>query len=145
LTATRKAALSAAVAEALLGFYSDRASEVASELALLFEAARNFARASDYFLMAAGNARRIYANQEALTLAQRAMANAEKLKGAARDAAVAAATLVLADIQGSVTQFEEAVASLALAEEAARLSFSRAVAPAGFKVAARKGAGLKRA
>jgi len=120
LTATRKAALSAAAAEALLGFYGDRAAEVASELALLFETARNFARASDYFLIAAGNARRVYAGQEALTLAQRAMANAEKLKGAARHAGVAAAALVLADIHTTVTQFEEAIASFALAEEAAR-------------------------
>jgi predicted ATPase len=120
LTATRKAALSAAVAEALLAFYADRASEVASELAALFEAPRNYARASDYFLMAAGNARRIYANQEALTLAQRAMSSAEKFKGTARHAGVAAAALVLADIHQTLTQLEEASADFALAEEAAR-------------------------
>ena len=120
LTATRKAALSAAVAEALLGFCGDRTAEVASELALLFEAARNFARASDFFLMAAGNARRVYANQEALALAQRALRNAEKLKGAARHAGVAAAALVLAEIHQTLTRLEEAIASFALAEEAAR-------------------------
>jgi tetratricopeptide (TPR) repeat protein len=120
LTATRKAALSAAVAEALLGFYRDRTSEVASELALLFETARNYERASNYFLTAAGNARRIYANQEALTLAQRAVANAEKLKGAARHAGVAAAVLVLAEIHQTLTRLEEAIADFALAEVAAR-------------------------
>jgi len=48
LTATRKAALSAAVAEALLVFYGERASEAASELALLFEAARDLARAWEH-------------------------------------------------------------------------------------------------
>jgi tetratricopeptide (TPR) repeat protein/predicted Ser/Thr protein kinase len=120
LTATRKTSLSAAVAEALLGFYGDRASEAASELALLFETARNFARASDYFLIAAGNARRVYANQEALALAHRAMGNAEKLKGAARSAGVAAAALVLADIHQTLTRLEEAIADFASAEEAAR-------------------------
>ncbi|MBM3791443.1 MAG: hypothetical protein FJW35_14005, partial [Acidobacteria bacterium] len=120
LTATRKAALSAAVGGALLVFYGDRAAEAASELALLFETARDYARASDYFLKAAGNARRVYAGQQALALAQRALANAEKLKGAARHAAVAAAALVLADIHFTVTQFDEAGVHFALAEEAAR-------------------------
>jgi len=63
---------------------------------------------------------RIYANQEALALAQRAMANAEKLKGAARHAAVAAAALVLAEIHPTLRRWEEAIADFALAEEAAR-------------------------
>jgi len=120
LKATRKASLSAAVAEALLGSYGDQAAEVASDLALLFEAARKYAPASEYFLVAAGNARRVYAGQEALALAQRALANAEKLKGAARHAGVAAAALVLADIHFTVTQFEEALAVFVSAEEAAR-------------------------
>jgi len=120
LTATRKASLSAAVAEALIGFYGDQTAEVASELALLFETARNFARASDYFLTAAGNARRIYASQEALSSVQRAMANAEKLKGTARYAPVAAAALVLGEIHQTLTRFDEAAADYALAEEAAR-------------------------
>jgi tetratricopeptide (TPR) repeat protein len=121
LTATRKASLSAAVAQALLGFYGDQSSEVAAELALLFEAGRDFARASDYFLMAAQNATRVYANQEALALARRAIANAEKLKGQARHSRVAAAALLMAQIHQTLTQLEEALADCILAEESARI------------------------
>jgi tetratricopeptide (TPR) repeat protein/predicted Ser/Thr protein kinase len=120
LTATRRASLSAAVAEALAGSFGDRTAEIASELALLFEAARNFARASDYFLAAARNARRVYACQEALALAQRATVNAEKLKGAARQTRVAAAALVLAEGNLTLTRFEEALAAYVTAENAAR-------------------------
>src|SRR2546430_10050507 len=66
LKPTRKASVSAAVAEALLGFYGEeRSAEVAAELAFLFEAARDFERASDYFLRAAQGAVRVFANQEA--------------------------------------------------------------------------------
>ena len=61
------------MAEALLGFYGERSHEVAAELALLLEAARDFARAADYFLLAAQNAVRVFANQEAVVLAARGL------------------------------------------------------------------------
>src|SRR2546422_5489073 len=49
LAPTRRAALSGAVAEALVGHYRDRAADVAAELAFLFDAARDVARAvEDY-------------------------------------------------------------------------------------------------
>ena len=73
LKPTRRVALSRAVAEALLGFYGERSHEVAAELALLLEAARDFARAADYFLLAAQNAVRVFANQEAVVLARRGL------------------------------------------------------------------------
>ena len=73
LKPTRRGALSRAVAEALLGFYGERSHEVAAELALLLEAARDFARAADYFLLAAQNAVRVFANQEAVVLARRGL------------------------------------------------------------------------
>ena len=44
---------------------------MAAELALLLEAARDFSRAADYFLVAAQNAVRVFANQEAVVLACR--------------------------------------------------------------------------
>ena len=53
---TRRASLSAAVAQALQGFYGEKSGDVAAELALLLEAARDFSRAADYFLVAAQNA-----------------------------------------------------------------------------------------
>src|SRR5262249_4437778 len=70
LTPTRKAAWSAAAARTLLGHYGAQSAAVATELALLFEAARDPARAADYFLLAAENAVRVYANQEAIVLAR---------------------------------------------------------------------------
>ena len=73
LTPSRRAALSAAVAAALLAFYGDDSADVASELAFLFQAARDWTQASDYFLKAARNAARIFANQEAVSLCQRGL------------------------------------------------------------------------
>ena len=71
LRPTRRALLSAAMAQALLGYYGEKSVEVAAELALLLEAARDFAQAADYFLVAARNAARVFANQEAVVLARR--------------------------------------------------------------------------
>jgi predicted ATPase len=70
---TRRASLSAAVTQALLGYYGEKSASVAAELALLLEAARDFSRAADYFLVAAQNAAHICANQEAVALARRGL------------------------------------------------------------------------
>jgi len=71
LRPTRRAQLSASVADALLGYFGEKSAEVAAELALLLEAARDFARAAGYFLLAAQNTARVFANQEAVALARR--------------------------------------------------------------------------
>jgi predicted ATPase len=71
LQPARRASLCAAVAQALLGSYGDKSADVAAELALLLEAARDFTRAADYFLMAAQNASRVCANHEVVVLAHR--------------------------------------------------------------------------
>src|SRR5262249_35813397 len=73
LRPTRRASLSAAVAQALLGYYREKSGSVAAELALLLEAARDFSRAADYFLVAAQHAAHICANQEAVALARRGL------------------------------------------------------------------------
>jgi serine/threonine protein kinase/predicted ATPase len=73
LQPARRAALSAAVARALLGYYGEHNAAVAGEVALLFEAARDPARAADYFLQAAENAVRVSAHQEAIALARRGL------------------------------------------------------------------------
>jgi predicted ATPase len=70
---TRKISVSAAVAEALLGHYVTQRSAIASELAMLFEAARDFERAATYFLMAAEQAVLVSANKEAVVLARRGL------------------------------------------------------------------------
>jgi predicted ATPase len=73
LRPARKAAWSAAAAQALLGHYGEKSTAVAAELALLFEAARDHGRAADYFLEAAENAGRVSAHQEAAVLARRGL------------------------------------------------------------------------
>jgi predicted ATPase len=74
LRPTRRAASSAAVAEALLGFYGEQSSGVASELAHLYEAARDFPRAAEHFRLAAQRASQVFASQEAVVLARRGLA-----------------------------------------------------------------------
>jgi predicted ATPase len=73
LTATRKASLSSGVAQALLSFYGEQSGTIAGALALLLEVARDFERASDYFLLAAQNAARLFAHRETVALARRGL------------------------------------------------------------------------
>jgi tetratricopeptide (TPR) repeat protein len=119
LPPTRKASLSAAVAEALLGYYAEQDSAVASELAILFETARDFARASDYFLLASQHAARVCANQEAVALARRAIASAEKLRGKDGHARLLAAAFHLGPLYETHAQYQEAQANYELAEKVA--------------------------
>ena len=79
LTPTRRVTLSAALAHALEDLYGERSSTIASQLAFLHERARDPGRASDYFLLAAQNAQRIFANQEAIALSRRGLALLAKL------------------------------------------------------------------
>jgi len=71
LRITRKATLSREVAQTLEDFYGAKKAEIASELANLFEAGREFSQAADYFLMAAQHANQLFAAQEAAVLARR--------------------------------------------------------------------------
>jgi predicted ATPase len=79
LAPSRRMVIGAALAQALEGLYGDRSSTIASQLAFLYETARDPGRASDYFLLAAQNAQRIFANKEAIALAQRGLALLEKI------------------------------------------------------------------
>src|SRR5262249_18699787 len=74
LQRTRRAASCAAVAGGLGGFYGEQCSAVAAELAHLYEAARDFARAADYFRLAAQQASQVFGLQEAVALARRGLA-----------------------------------------------------------------------
>jgi predicted ATPase len=74
LTPARKVAWSAAAARALLAHYGEQSPAVATELALLFEAARDHAQAAAYFLHAAEHAVRVNASREAVVLARRGLA-----------------------------------------------------------------------
>ncbi len=127
LATTRKARLSGAVAHALMEFYAARSAEVASELALLFHDARDFARSSDHFLQAARNAARVYAYPEAVALSQRAGADAERLKGSERHTRVLAAALEMGPLYQDMSRYDDAIAAFDLAERAAGESADRDV------------------
>lgn len=119
LTATRKAAWSAAAAEALVLFHGDRSVEIAAELALLFEVGRDFARASDNFALAARNAMSVYGCQEAIGLSQRAIANAEKVRDHSRHIRVHRAAMQLARIYEVLRQISNAIVTYDFAEKSA--------------------------
>jgi serine/threonine protein kinase/predicted ATPase len=79
LRPTKKVQLSLAVAQALLDTYGARSRDAASELAALFEAARDYARAAEYYRVAAENAVRVFASREAVVLANRGLSALESL------------------------------------------------------------------
>jgi DNA-binding winged helix-turn-helix (wHTH) protein/tetratricopeptide (TPR) repeat protein len=83
LTPSHRVVLSASLAQALEAFYDGRRSIIASRLAFLYESARDSVRASDCFLLAAQNAARIFANQEAIALARRGLALLGKIPDSA--------------------------------------------------------------
>lgn len=79
LQPTRKAAWSEAAARALLDHYGEKSVGLAAELAMLFEAARDYERAADHYLLATENSARIFAHLETLALARRGLALLETL------------------------------------------------------------------
>jgi serine/threonine protein kinase/predicted ATPase len=79
LQPTRKATWCAAAARTLMSHYGEKSSGQAAELAMLFEAARDPERATDFYLTAAQNAARIFAHHEAVALALRGLALLESL------------------------------------------------------------------
>src|SRR5262245_5649889 len=73
LQLTRKASLSGDVAASLLNHYGKKSEVVASELAYLFEAARDNEQATNYYILAAQHALGIFAYQEAIKLSFRGL------------------------------------------------------------------------
>jgi DNA-binding winged helix-turn-helix (wHTH) protein/tetratricopeptide (TPR) repeat protein len=120
LTPSRKAALSKATAEAILLRCQTHTRLFASRLAALFEAARDFGQAADFFIIAAANAARLYANEEAVLMSRRAVANAEKLQGNACHTRVAAAALQQGQLQMVLSRFQDAEVDFERAENAAQ-------------------------
>jgi tetratricopeptide (TPR) repeat protein len=125
LTPARKTSLSIAVAEALLGYYSEQSATVASELALLFEDGRDFARAADSFVVSAQNAARVYANQEAVVLLGRGLANGERLRGSASQTRILAAALQRAPLYLTLARYADMLADYELAEKVAKETGNR--------------------
>jgi serine/threonine protein kinase/predicted ATPase len=104
LQPTRKAAWSAAAAHALLGHYRDQDKIAAGELALLFEAARDFLRAADYFRHAADSAVRVSAHREAIVLARRGLGLLQSLPPTAERAEKELPLQMILGLQLQVTQ-----------------------------------------
>ena len=70
---TRKRQLSRKMAEALEGFYRDRSSDIASNLAFLFEISHDFGQAASYLILAVRNALNVFAYKQAAALSQHAL------------------------------------------------------------------------
>src|SRR5262249_38113561 len=79
LRAGRRVALCAAVARSLSHYHAEKSAAVAAELALLWEAAREWSRAAEAFGHAAQNALHAFAPREALDLAQRGLGMLDRL------------------------------------------------------------------
>jgi predicted ATPase len=72
-SATRRAKLSLALAEALAGHQRKGSPVAAAELACLYEVGRDFIQSARYLWLAAQNAARVYADREAVVLAKRGL------------------------------------------------------------------------
>ena len=79
LRPARRAALSGAVAKALVASHLRDTTAIASQLALLFEAAGDHSKAAQYFLAAAQKAADVFAYLESIALARRGLEMLELL------------------------------------------------------------------
>ena len=79
LRPARRAALSGAVAKALVASHLRDTTAIASQLALLFEAAGDHSKAAQYFLAAAQKAADVFAYLESIALARRGLEMLEPL------------------------------------------------------------------
>jgi hypothetical protein len=71
---------------------------IAAQLALLYETGRDYRKAADWFLVAADNAAKVYANQQAVALCEKAVQQAEKLPDEVRRQLTLEATLKLGEL-----------------------------------------------
>jgi tetratricopeptide (TPR) repeat protein len=119
LTPAQKMTMSRNVATAIEGRFRENRSPVALELALLFELARDFGRASEYFLLASEHAATLFANEEAVNLAGRALASATKLPAQSRLPRTLAAANRLGQLHLTLSRMEQAIADFEMAESIA--------------------------
>ena len=88
LRATRRASLSRAIAQHLIGRLGGQPCDCAADIALLLEAARDHIRAAEYWNQAAQAAARLYAHDETIRLARRGLALLEASPDSPHKAAV---------------------------------------------------------
>ncbi len=80
LSVSRRVQLSKVIGETILKFQKGNPGSFAAELGFLFESARDADRASQFFAVAARNAAKVFANQEAGVLAKRGLAQIAKVE-----------------------------------------------------------------
>jgi tetratricopeptide (TPR) repeat protein len=119
VTPARRAEWSRLIADGLAALNQQDPSRVAADLAIHYAAAREFERAAQWFLQAARNAAKVYANHEATDLCKRAIVNADRLEAPLRNRLVLEAAMLQAELHLNVSEFENAVADFGLAERAA--------------------------
>ncbi|MDQ6802882.1 MAG: protein kinase [Acidobacteriota bacterium] len=125
----KKVTLSSKVADALRKVSAASIAPVASQLALLYETARDFGQATHFFLVAAQHARRLFANQEAILLARRGLDCAKRIANPAeREGATAPLHELLGDVFAFIGQHGDGRAAYtkALENSAAEDGLARA-------------------
>lgn len=124
---TSRVALSRNTAATLQGHWGQSSAEIGTQLAQLFEAARDWEAASKWFCIAAVRAAGLSAYREASELSMRAVAASKKLNGTARDERLLEAVMQLASARQALSQFEQSILDFTLAAEtAARLEKAEA-------------------
>ncbi|MFN0111993.1 MAG: ATP-binding protein, partial [Blastocatellia bacterium] len=73
LKPARRASISKAIAQSLIGFHRDKLAPIATRLAALFETARGFDAAVEYYVIAAKHSMNVAAFKESLALARRGL------------------------------------------------------------------------
>jgi tetratricopeptide (TPR) repeat protein len=118
----KRISLSAAVAQAVRQGWSGHENEVAAQLAYLYERARDWRQAAEFFTLAARGASRLSGYREAIELSMRAMSVAGQLEGEPRLRGELAAQMQLAFARQARSEFSEAVkAYMSAAATAAEL------------------------
>lgn len=85
---TRLIELSSRIADTMIRHWADRSTEVASELATLYETARNWHRAAEFFRLSARRASRFAAAGDAVIVARRGLAAHKRLPPTSADARI---------------------------------------------------------
>jgi predicted ATPase/DNA-binding winged helix-turn-helix (wHTH) protein len=99
VSASRRVQLHRRIGERGEELYGERATEIAAELAMHFERARDYQRAAGYLQQAAAVAQRLYANEDAINLLVHGLVLLEQLPpGARRDAQELTLQLALAPL-----------------------------------------------
>lgn len=119
LTPSARADLSRRVAESLRSHQAGHLEAVATRLAYLFEAARDFREAARFFLMAAEAAMNLFAFAEAEALTKRAMTSAEQIASDERLTVMLEAAFVRVRMFFNQASFERVIEASRLAEELA--------------------------